>query len=94
MKRLLEGQQLQRTVPPTAGRVEPVVHLPGGKSIAVDAKVPFAAYLDAAHATGTRSVLGGPLLDAARRLVDDGLGERDSAVFQQWVADQEHHPQV
>ncbi|CAL8900234.1 NAD(P)-dependent oxidoreductase [Kocuria varians] len=53
-----------------------------------------AAYLDAAHATGTRSVLGGPLLDAARRLVDDGLGERDSAVFQQWVADQEHHPQI
>lgn len=45
-----------------------------------------AAYLDAARATGTRSVLGGPLLDAAQRLVDDGLGEQDSAVFQQWIA--------
>ena len=33
MKRLLEGQQLQRTVPPTAGRVEPVVHLPGGLTL-------------------------------------------------------------
>ena len=33
MKRLLEGQQLQRTVPPTAGRVEPVVRLPGGLTL-------------------------------------------------------------
>lgn len=33
MKRLLEGQQLQRTVPSTAGRVEPVVHLPGGLTL-------------------------------------------------------------
>ena len=33
MKRLLEGQQLQRTVPPTAGRVEPVVPLPGGLTL-------------------------------------------------------------
>ena len=33
MKRLLEGQQLQRTIPPTAGRVEPVVHLPGGLTL-------------------------------------------------------------
>ena len=26
-----------------------VIHLPGGKNIAVDAKVPFAAYLEAAQ---------------------------------------------
>lgn len=30
-----------------SGRPDMVVHLPGGKSIAVDAKVPFAAYLEA-----------------------------------------------
>ncbi|MCS5734231.1 DNA recombination protein RmuC [Herbiconiux daphne] len=39
-----------------AGRPDMVVHLPGGKNIAVDAKVPFAAYLEAsaipASATG------------------------------------------
>lgn len=33
MKRLLEGQQLQRTVPPTAAHAEPVVHLPGGLTL-------------------------------------------------------------
>lgn len=44
------------------------------------------AYLDAARVTGTASVLGRPLRDAARHLVDAGLGEQDSAVFQQWVA--------
>ena len=45
------------------------------------------AYLDAARATGTRSILGGPIADAAARLVEDGLGEQDSAVFQKWVAE-------
>ncbi|RLZ04160.1 hypothetical protein CWC38_01910 [Kocuria tytonicola] len=54
----------------------------------------IAAYLGGAHTTGTRSVLGGPILDAARRLVDDGPGERDSAVFPQWVADQDQHPRI
>lgn len=59
---------------------------------AVSARASFvhkdvSAYLDAARATGTRSVLGGPLLDAARQLVDAGLGEQDSAVFQKWVAE-------
>ena len=33
MKRLLEGQQLQRTVPPTAAHAEPVVRLPGGLTL-------------------------------------------------------------
>jgi len=32
-----------------AGRPDMVVHLPGGKNIAVDAKVPFAAYLEASQ---------------------------------------------
>ncbi|RKQ35109.1 NAD(P)-dependent oxidoreductase [Kocuria tytonis] len=45
------------------------------------------AYLDAARATGTASVLGAPLRDAAQQLVEAGLGEQDSAVFQQWIAE-------
>ncbi|GAA4671265.1 DNA recombination protein RmuC [Frondihabitans cladoniiphilus] len=42
-----------------AGRPDMVVHLPGGKNIAVDAKVPFSAYLEAsaipATATGAEA---------------------------------------
>ena len=45
------------------------------------------AYLDAARATGTKSVLGGPIANAAEQLIDAGLGEQDSAVFQKWVAE-------
>ncbi|KHE73515.1 2-hydroxy-3-oxopropionate reductase [Kocuria marina] len=45
------------------------------------------AYLDAARATGTKSVLGGPIASAARQLIDAGLGEQDSAVFQKWIAE-------
>ena len=45
------------------------------------------AYLDAARATGTTSVLGGPIAAAAQQLIDAGLGEQDSAVFQKWIAD-------
>lgn len=45
------------------------------------------AYLDAARATGTTSVLGGPIAAAAQQLIDGGLGEQDSAVFQKWIAD-------
>ena len=36
-----------------AGRPDMVVHLPGGKNIAVDAKVPFTAYLEAAQIPAT-----------------------------------------
>jgi DNA recombination protein RmuC len=38
-----------------AGRPDMVVHLPGGKSIAVDAKVPFNSYLEAAAIPATAS---------------------------------------
>ncbi len=36
-----------------SGRPDMVVHLPGGKSIAVDAKVPFTAYLEASQIPAT-----------------------------------------
>ena len=38
-----------------SARPDMIVHLPGGKSIAVDAKVPFNAYLDAASISSTAS---------------------------------------
>lgn len=48
---------VQSTVRTDAGTARPdmVVHLPGGKSIAVDAKVPFAAYLEASAIPATAS---------------------------------------
>jgi DNA recombination protein RmuC len=45
-----------------AGRPDMVVHLPGGKSIALDAKVPFNAYLEASQIPATATGA-----DAARR---------------------------
>ncbi|MEA9985747.1 DNA recombination protein RmuC [Subtercola sp. RTI3] len=45
-----------------AGRPDMVVHLPGGKNIAVDAKVPFTAYLEASQIAATAT---GP--EGARR---------------------------
>ncbi|MFE5673070.1 DNA recombination protein RmuC [Agromyces sp. NPDC056523] len=45
-----------------AGRPDMIVHLPGGKSIAVDAKVPFNAYLEASQIPATASGA-----DAAKR---------------------------
>lgn len=41
------GQQVHLTGPDGAQRPDLVVHLAGGKSLVVDAKVPLAAYLDA-----------------------------------------------
>ncbi len=51
-----------------AGRPDMIVHLPGGKAIAVDAKAPFAAYLEASAIPD-----GADGVDAARRkkLMDD-----------------------
>ena len=45
-----------------AGRPDMIVHLPGGKSIALDAKVPFNAYLEASQIPATATGA-----DAARR---------------------------
>lgn len=63
-----------------------------GHDYSVSAQAAFvhkdvSAYLDAARATGTTSVLGGPIAAAAQQLIDGGLGEQDSAVFQKWIAD-------
>lgn len=51
---------LQTTVTAESGRRRPdmVLHLPGGKAVAVDAKVPVAAYLEA-HAADERAGAGG-----------------------------------
>jgi len=49
-----------------AGRPDMVIHLPGGKNIAVDAKVPFTSYLEASSipvtATGAEGARRGELL--------------------------------
>jgi DNA recombination protein RmuC len=42
-----------------AGRPDMIVHLPGGKSIALDAKVPFNAYLEASQIPATATGLDG-----------------------------------
>ncbi|MBG6054812.1 DNA recombination protein RmuC [Salinibacterium sp. CAN_S4] len=51
---------LQRSVSSDsgAGRPDMVVHLPGGKNIAVDAKVPFTAYLEASQIPVTATATG------------------------------------
>ncbi|KQS08895.1 DNA recombinase [Curtobacterium sp. Leaf183] len=47
-----------------AARPDMIVHLPGGKSIAVDAKVPFSAYLEAAEIPATAGGAEGARRDA------------------------------
>ncbi|MDR0945392.1 MAG: DNA recombination protein RmuC [Bifidobacteriaceae bacterium] len=52
------------------GRPDAVVHLPGGKSIVIDAKVPMASYLRAMSAPD----VGGPGWEAADSRVDGSVG--------------------
>jgi len=47
-----------------AGRPDMIVHLPGGKSIALDAKVPFNAYLEASQIPATATGADGAQRDA------------------------------
>ncbi|TFC00700.1 DNA recombination protein RmuC [Cryobacterium mannosilyticum] len=60
-----------------AGRPDMVVHLPGGKNIAVDAKVPFTAFLEAsqipATATGAEGARRTALLGAHVKAVRDHI---------------------
>ncbi len=60
-----------------SGRPDMVVHLPGGKNIAVDAKVPFTAYLEAsqipATATGAEGARRTQLMDAHVRAVREHI---------------------
>ncbi|RFA09749.1 hypothetical protein B7R54_11425 [Subtercola boreus] len=60
-----------------AGRPDMVVHLPGGKNIAVDAKVPFTAYLEASTiavtATGAEGARREELLRAHVKAVRDHI---------------------
>jgi DNA recombination protein RmuC len=66
-----------------AGRPDMVIHLPGGKNIAVDAKVPFSAYLEAsaipATATGAegarRTAFLGEHVKAVRAHIDTLAGK-------------------
>ena len=58
----------QVTVESEEGRLRPdmIVHLPGGRDIIVDAKVPLAAYLESVAATSTQPRLSGSQLRHGR----------------------------
>lgn len=77
---------VQSSVTTSAGAARPdmIVHLPGGKSLAVDAKVPFSAYLQAAEipasATGAEGARRDQLLQQhvkALRAHVDALAARE-----------------
>ncbi|TFC08044.1 DNA recombination protein RmuC [Cryobacterium sp. MDB2-33-2] len=70
-----------------AGRPDMVVHLPGGKNIAVDAKVPFTAFLEAsqipATATGAEGARRTALLGAHVKAVRDHITALGSKAYWQ-----------
>lgn len=70
-----------------AGRPDMVVHLPGGKNIAVDAKVPFTAYLEAsqipATATGAEGAQRAALMKAHVKAVRDHITALGSKAYWQ-----------
>ncbi|HEY2557630.1 MAG TPA: DNA recombination protein RmuC [Diaminobutyricibacter sp.] len=68
-----------------AGRPDMIVHLPGGKSIALDAKVPFNAYLEAsqipATATGVEAAQREALLKQHVKAVRDHITTLGSKTY-------------
>jgi DNA recombination protein RmuC len=68
-----------------AGRPDMIVHLPGGKSIALDAKVPFNSYLEAsqipATATGTERAQREALLKQHVKAVRDHITALGSKAY-------------
>lgn len=77
--------QTQTTSDAGRGRPDMVVHLPGGKNIAVDAKVPFTAYLEAsaipADATGAEAARRSRLLAQHVRAVRDHVSTLGSRAY-------------
>lgn len=78
-----------------AGRPDMVIHLPGGKNIAVDAKVPFTAYLEAssipATATGAEGARRTELL---REHVKAVRGHIDTLAAKTYWAGLESSPEL
>ncbi|MDH6236080.1 DNA recombination protein RmuC [Cryobacterium sp. CG_9.6] len=70
-----------------AGRPDMVVHLPGGKNIAVDAKVPFTAFLEASQisraATGVEGAQREVLMKAHVKAVRDHITTLGSKAYWQ-----------
>jgi DNA recombination protein RmuC len=70
-----------------AGRPDMVVHLPGGKNIAVDAKVPFNAYLEASQipstAAGVEGAQRATLMKAHVKAVRDHITALGSKAYWQ-----------
>lgn len=89
--------ELQSSIHSDAGNGRPdmVVHLPGGKNIAVDAKVPFNAYLEASHisvtATGEEGARREALLKQHAKAVRSHIDTLSSKAY--W-AGLEHSPDL
>lgn len=85
MERVDFDVQSQVTSEQGNGRPDMVVHLPGGKNIAVDAKVPFNAYLEASQipltATGVDAAHREQLLKAHVKSVRDHVNTLSSKSY-------------